>query len=217
MPIAELYRLAQRSFVDLCIDLDGDDWARPAPCTPGWTVFDIASHAAGVTLDIVAGRVEGAATEPWTAAQVERWRDTPRAELFAQWDEHIVAAASAIEAIGETRPPIDCHTHEHDVRQALGRPGNRDSPIVQDALDRFVERGAIQAIEITFVDGAQLTIPGAGEPVGVRGVSRFEVFRSRLGRRSVDQFAAYDWRQPPRDELRADWFLFGPSPYDIEE
>ena len=119
MEIARLYRLAQTSFADLARTIAPDEWARPSPCTPAWSVRDVLSHAAGVTLDIVEGNVEGAATDPWTAAQVERWRDAPVDELLGRWDAAIDQAAAAIEMIGEGRPVFDCHTHEHDVRTAL--------------------------------------------------------------------------------------------------
>jgi uncharacterized protein (TIGR03083 family) len=190
----ELYVDAQRSFATLAATLTPHEWATPVPCCPGWTVRDVLSHVVGLTDDVLAGNVEGAASEPWTAAQVERLRDVPVAELLSRWDSQAAAAGALFDAIGEGRPPFDCCSHEHDVRHAIGRPGNRDSVVV-----------AAGAASV----GRGITVPD--------GLSDFELFRSRLGRRSADQVRAYAWAQPPDDVQLSGWFIFGPSPVDIDE
>ena len=217
LDIAGLYVEARRSFVALCDELTDVQWATTVPCNPDWRVWDVLSHVAGVTDDIVSGRVEGAATDPWTAAQVERWRETPRGELLDRWGRQIADAAGAIGAIGEIRPPLDCHTHEHDVRHALGLPGNRDSDLVRWTAARFGESPLARAVTIEFDDGEVLECAGRGAPVRLRGISRFELVRSRLGRRARSQVEAYEWSEPPAGELLADWFVFGPSPLPIVE
>jgi uncharacterized protein (TIGR03083 family) len=191
---SELYLDAQRSFAALAASFTPNDWATPVPCCPGWTVRDVLSHVVGLTDDVLAGNVDGAASEPWTAAQVERLREAPVAELFARWDAQVGPAGALFDAIGEARPPFDCCTHEHDVRHAVGRPGNRDS-IVVTAGGASVRRG--------------VTVPD--------GLSDFEVFRSRLGRRSLAQVRAYAWAEPPDDAQLTGWFIFGPSLVDIDE
>lgn len=210
--IAEQYLGAQRSFVALARSLTDDEWATATACCPGWTVRDVLSHVAGLADDLVHGRVEGAATDPWTAAQVERWRDAAVDELVAQWDAQAPGVADALAALGEARPVFDCCTHEHDVRAALGRPGNRDAAIVSIAAATLAD---LDGVRVVF-DGA----PGAGASSDesiVRGLTPFELFRSRLGRRSAAQVRAYDWSVPPDDEVLATWFAFGPSPHDIDE
>lgn len=217
MDTAQLYLDAQRSFVAVCEGLTESDWATTVPCNPNWTVWDVLSHVAGVTDDIINGRVEGAATDPWTAAQVGRWRDAPRDELMAQWERQIGDAAAAIAAIDEIRPALDCHSHEHDVRHALGRPGNRNSELVRWMASRFDGIPVGRAVEVEFDDGGGTTIAGTGDPLHLRNVSRFDFVRSRLGRRSSAQVRAYDWSELLPDDLLAEWFLFGPSPFDIIE
>lgn len=194
--IAELYLDAQRSFVALARTLEPEHWRTSVACCPGWTARDVLSHVAGLSDDVLAGRVEGAATEPWTAAQVERWKDTAVDHLLAQWDEQAPRTAQALEAVGELRPPFDCCAHEHDIRAALGRPGVRDAP-------------AVTAGARLFRQGLPMEIP--------RSLSDFEVFRSRLGRRSRTQVLAYDWPAPPDDAQLDAWFAFGPSEVDIVE
>ena len=217
MEIARLYRDAQGSFVEFVSTLGDDEWHVPVPCTPGWTVRDVLSHVAGLTDDVLAGRVEGAATDPWTAAQVERWKDADRDELIGRWNEQIDPVADAIEAFGEARPVFDCHTHEHDVRHALDRPGNRDSEIMQMIVTGTVGRWQGRHVIVDLVDGSTLDMPGSGgEPLRLGGVTQFDVARSRLGRRSRRQVEQWAWSEPPGDVLDH-WFDFGPSEVDIVE
>ncbi len=213
------YIAAQRSFTELARTLTDDDWATPVPCTPEWTVRDVLSHVAGITDDALAGRLDGVTTEPWTAAQVARNRGAAVNDLLDRWAGQTPAFAAAIASMGEIRPPVDCHTHEHDVRHALDRPGNRDSSIVDAAVASAVQ-GYPVPIVIELSDGRTLSDgAGGGPPVTLDGVSTFEVFRSRLGRRSAAQVEEYDW-SGPEDQIAAvldAWFIFGPSPDDIVE
>lgn len=217
MEIARLYVDAQRSFVELARSLTPDEWSAAVPCTPGWTVHDVVSHVAGVADDVINLRVDGAATDPWTAAQVERWRDTPRAALIAQWNEQTGSVAETFEALGERRPPIDCHSHEHDVRQAIGRPGNRDTEIIETMTQLFAEQWDRRPIELRFADGATLTTGGTGATRRLTGITRFEIARSALGRRSRRQVESWDWSEPPSEADLDAWFMFGPSEVDIDE
>lgn len=217
MEIAAAYRQAQRSFVDLVADLTDDEWATHVPCAPGWTVRDVLSHVAGVTNDLAEGNVNGAASDPWTAAQVERWRDAPVDEMIARWNEQIGPIAEAIEAFGEYRPPLDCHTHEHDVRHALGRPGNRDSDLIRWMVELFAQASLGRPVEVTFTDGSSVTTVGDGDVVRLYGVTRFDIARSRLGRRSRAQVQSWDWRTPLDDAELGAWFNFGPTDVDIVE
>jgi len=215
--IARLYRDAQRSFVELVASFDADDWATPVPCTPGWTAHDVLSHVAGVTDDVINGRVDGAATEPWTAAQVERWRGTPRSELIEQWNHQTAQVADAFEAIGERRPPVDCHMHEHDVRQAIDRPGERNSEIVTTMVRIIADEWQGRPIEIRFADGSTLVTAGTGTPRQLSGVTQFDIARSYMGRRSGAQVEAWAWSDRLDPSVLADWFTFGPSVVDIDE
>ncbi len=217
MEIARLYRDVQRSFVELVADLDADQWALPSPCTPEWTVRDVLSHVAGVSIDIVDGNVEGAATDPWTAAQVGRWRDTPVDELIERWNTAIGPAADGIEAFGQPLPIFDCHSHEHDVRTAVGRPGNRDSEAMNVIVDALLHHDFGRPLTIDCTDRAAVTNEGEGESLQLSGVTGFEVARSRLGRRSRRQVESWDWSESIGDDVFAAWFRFGPNPVDIVE
>lgn len=217
MGIAELYVDAQRSFCELFASLNDAERALPVPCNPAWNVRDVLSHVAGVADDITAGNVEGAATDPWTAAQVERWRDTEWRDVIDRWAGQAPTVGSALAAVGEHRPPLDCHSHEHDVRHAVGRPGNRDSDLVEWMVTLFDGVPVGRAVDVHFGDGESIALGGDAAPVDLHGISRFEFMRSRLGRRSRRQVAAYHWSEPPGDVLLRQWFVFGPSADDIDE
>jgi uncharacterized protein (TIGR03083 family) len=220
--IAARYVLAQASFAEFFRTLSADDWAVPIPCTPEWTVRDVLSHVAGIPDDALAGRMDGAPGEEWTAAQIARNRSLPVGELLERWDAQTPGFSDVLQAIGEGRPPFDCHTHEHDVRHALGRPGNRDSVIVETAaLDLAAVDDCPVALSVELADG-RIVRSGpadAERSVVLRGVTAFELFRSRPGRRSLEQVRAWDWigDDADIDAIVAGWAFFGPTTNPILE
>ena len=220
--IAELYRLAHSSFHDLAVTLSADDWSTQVPCTPEWTARDVLSHVSGIPDDAFAGRMEGAPGEEWTAAQVERNRDASVDELLDRWAQQASGFGDVIESMGETRPPFDLHSHEHDLRHALGRPGGRSNVIVETAGYGLASvRGVGVRVTIELDDG-RVVVSGdtdSSSVVALRDVSVFELFRSRLGRRSREQVRGYDWTGSDADidAVLERWFNFGPSPLPIVE
>ena len=109
-----------------------------APATPEWRVHDVLAHLVGVTDDVVNGRLDGIASDPWTAAQVDARRDRSVAELLAEWDERRAAVRDgarrrAARVGGQAL--FDAATHEHDLRHALGAPGARDCDAVAIAFE----------------------------------------------------------------------------------
>lgn len=217
--IAEQYRFAVDSFIDYARTLDDAAWATVVPCTPLWTARDVLSHVSGISDDAAAGRMEGAPGEAWTAAQIERNRAFSVDELLTRWGAQAPSFADLIEQVGQGRPPIDCHSHEHDIRHALGQPGARSNAIVD--TPSFATVAAPNRVMIELGDGSTVTTGDleAGTTVTLRGATTFELFRSRLGRRSRHQVRSYDWSGADNDiEAVIDvWFAFGPSPVPIVE
>jgi uncharacterized protein (TIGR03083 family) len=215
--IAGLYRDAQARMVALLESLDAEQWAIMVPCTPQWTVRDLLSHVAGLSDDLLNGRTEGAATDPWTAAQVERWRDVEPSVLIAQWNSQVDTVADLLEQFGEVRPAIDCFNHEHDVRHALGLDPSLPPEFIDVMVSRFTAVPVGPPVDITFADGNTASIDGEGDAVSLRGITQYEFGRSRLGRRTREQVAGYDWSEAPSDELLSNWFAFGPAELPIVE
>jgi uncharacterized protein (TIGR03083 family) len=216
--------VAYESFVDLAGTLSDDEWSTSMQCTPGWTVRDVLSHVAGVPDDALAGRMDGAPGEAWTAAQIERNRDLSISDLFERWAAQAADFSVAIEAMGETRPPFDCHSHEHDVCHAIGRPSQHDTLIVEIAGSRLAEGFTTPfVVTVELDDGRSISSGGEGDSsadgVVLRNVSTFDLFRSRLGRRTREQVRGFDWTGSDEDIdlVIDDWFRFGPSDIAIDE
>ena len=128
------------SLVRLGVSLDDGQWAAPTDC-PEWTVGDIFAHIAGIERWLVAGGEPFTVSlQEWIDEPVRSRRDRPRQEvldelraLMAARDEQLThlpeeAFAPALGRIVPTELALslrafDLFTHEHDVRQAIGRPG----------------------------------------------------------------------------------------------
>jgi uncharacterized protein (TIGR03083 family) len=188
----------------------------PVPACPGWTAKDLLAHLAGVCEDIVAGRLEGVATEPWTQSHVDRFATATATDVLDSWER---AAAEAETLFGSGGAPaqlvFDEVTHEHDLRGALGIPGGRqsDAVVVGSGFavgavgQAFTARG-LPAVRFRFEDGDD-AVAGTGEPGATLTVDRFDLLRSASGRRTADQIAALDWGgTDPAPWLPA--FAYGP-------
>jgi uncharacterized protein (TIGR03083 family) len=185
----------------------------PVPTCPQWTVHDVVAHVAGVVDDALAGRLDGVATEPWTAAQVDARRGLSVAEIVAEWNEAAPAFEGLLDQIGPSgrQAVLDVVTHEHDIRTALGAAGHRDSDAVGIGLTfvgpRFVEVAAEngQSVGVEATTGARW---GAEDAPLVLSGSPFDLVRALTGRRSVDQIRALDWRGDCEPVIAS--FTYGP-------
>ncbi len=203
--VSDAYRGVRTRVTELVRAASPDALDAPAPATPKWRVRDVLAHFVGVTDDVLAGRLDGIATDPWTDAQVDARRDATPAEMLAEWAEKgppfgDLLADAPFEISGQAL--FDAATHEHDVRQALGVPGARGSEAVVLAWQWFVgarTRGGGAAI--CFVTEGGREIAGLGEPIATVEASRFELARAVTGRRTAKEIAAYGWDCEPTPEL----------------
>jgi uncharacterized protein (TIGR03083 family) len=186
-------------------EIDPADLDRPAPATPGWRARDVLAHLVGVSDDIVSDRRDGIASDAWTGAQVDRRHDIPLAELIADWDcfgpgfEELLAAGPA-ELTGQAL--FDAATHEHDLRQAVARPGARASEAMQQGWDWFVgARTRLRAPAIRFVSERSDDVAGVGEPCVTVRAPYFELFRATTGRRTAAEMERYGWDPAPDVEI----------------
>jgi uncharacterized protein (TIGR03083 family) len=147
------------------------------PCTPAWTVRQLAAHLVGVPEDILAGRMEGVASDAWTQAQVERFGHLALIELADMFE----GSAPRIDGILHHIPqPIisqfvmDAVTHEQDMRSALGVPGGRDSKAVEVGVGFF-----LNLIEVSD--------PPLFNELTSTAISQWDILRSLTGRRTVEQ------------------------------
>jgi uncharacterized protein (TIGR03083 family) len=200
-PHAIVYGELRARVREVIMTADPAAFARPAPATPDWSAHDIVAHLVGVPDDVVHGRLEGIATDPWTQAQVDKRKGVATGDLVAEWDENGPAfeellAAAPGEIAGQAI--FDAAAHEHDLRHALGTPGARDSDAIALAWDWIIDartRGGEPAV-CFVVDGVD-QVSGTGEIVARVAAPRFELFRAVSGRRAAAEIEQYQWDGEP--------------------
>lgn len=222
--MADIYRETWERMTDVGRSLDETTAAGQCAATPEWSVKDVYAHQAGVAADILAGNLEGVATDPWTARQVAERRDLSLAEVLDEWDATAPQIESLIRSLGDAMDPrllMDLWTHEQDVRHTLGRPGGREStaaafsePFLVGGYAARVCREGLPAVEVVF--GDDTTVAGDGDPVGSVKVARFDFLRAVLGRRSPGETRAWDWSVDPEPYV-ALIPVFGPRTDPLDE
>jgi uncharacterized protein (TIGR03083 family) len=228
--LARLYRDTRERLTALVAGLDERALATPVPTCPGWQVRDVVAHLAAIVEDALAGRLTGPPSEEETAVQVARYKGRPMTQTLTGWTAGAPRFEEAISAFDIPPAVIDVASHEQDIRGALGRPGARDCPAVQQMAGWLLQRLRTPVpVRVTVEDAkfragpagggrAAEPLPGAGgeEPVLGLRTTRFEAFRWRMGRRSRDQLAALDWSGDPAPVLDH-LVVFGPARTDIIE
>jgi uncharacterized protein (TIGR03083 family) len=156
----EAWRHTFAASIDVCADLTDEDWSAQTEC-PLWTVKDVCAHLVGGEVWMANGHpappdgrsgLAGIADRP-----VAERRDASGAEVLAELREVFALrqrqitesppdpAEPATTAYGVpvtlgvllTHRAFDGWVHEQDLRRALKRPGNLDSPaapITRDIL-----------------------------------------------------------------------------------
>ncbi len=219
-----LYAGCRERITELVAGCSDEELARPVPACPGWSAHDVLAHLGGAVDDILAGNTEGVATEPWTAAQVDARRGVPTADIVARWNELAPLVEAGVSMAPERLQHLfvaDASTHEHDLRAALGQPGDRDDGALLATLDWLlagfddaVGEAGLAALEV--VSGGRSWVCGRGEPALVLEADPFELTRARMGRRSVAQLRALAWSGDPEPYLDL-LPVFPPPPVDLVE
>jgi hypothetical protein len=187
--IAAAYAGCRARISALAAGLDEQQAGARVPACPAWAVKDVVAHLTGICADVLAGNIDGVATDPWTAAQVAARRDTPLARTVAEWSElgpQVEALVPAFPLDAARQMLADIVTHEHDVRGALHEPGARDSDAVAIGI-HFVAHNFLAA-------GAHADLP----PLRIRADGR----RPRVGD-GGSRARDVDGRGPVRGAARA--------------
>jgi uncharacterized protein (TIGR03083 family) len=216
-PLGEEYARGRARLSALLASEPEEEWDRPVPACPGWTVRGVVAHLVGTVEDALAGRITGPPPEEVTAEQVARAATVAGSDLLARWDELSPPFEEVVTA-GEIWPAVlDVVSHEHDVRHALDRPGGRDEPIVGAAAEALVRvLAAPWTLEVVLPGGVTLRSESAPGPIYRVRTTAFEVLRLRLGRRSRAEVRHLAWDPIPPPDL-APLFIFGPRATPLQE
>ena len=200
MNMGEMYRAGRIAMIDLGRSLTDEQAAMTVPACPEWTIKDVYAHQAGVVADALAGRLDGVATDPWTARQVEERKDKTLTAVLDEWEQIVGPFETFLES-GAAPPQviIDQWSHEQDVRAAVDRPGNRDDERARFCVEVLAglrgESWQHACVEVIGDSGKWML--GTGEPqLTLRG-SDYDLARALLGRRSLAQVRAMDWSGDP--------------------
>lgn len=204
MNMGEMYRSGRIGMIEMGRSLTDDEAAMTVPGCPEWTIKDVYAHQAGLVADALAGRLDGVATDPWTARQVEERKERSLAEVLDEW-ESIVGPFEAFLESGAAPPQviIDQWSHEQDLRGALDRPANRDDERAKYCVEALAgmrgESWQHATVEV-IGDSGKWTL-GTGEPAITLRASDYDLARTLLGRRSRAQVRAMDWTGDPEPIL----------------
>ena len=217
MSAGAAYAGVRRRINELVADVDPARTGDPVPACPSWRVHDLVAHVAGVADDVLGGRLEGAGSDPWTAAQVAARRDRPLAEVLDEWN----AQASQLEGMVDSFGPaghqlvMDVVSHEHDLRGALAAPGDRSSDAVTIGLDWLVRafQGAASAnghpaLRVVATDTGTTWDPDDRDVAATVTAPAFELLRALSGRRTEAEIRALGWDGDVDAVLPS--FTFGP-------
>jgi uncharacterized protein (TIGR03083 family) len=184
------------------------------PACPAWTVKDVASHMAGVVDDVLAGRLDGVGTDPWTAEQVATRTDRSVGEILDEWNEKAPAFEAMLDPLGAPgeQAVFDVVSHEHDVRGALQHFGAQDSDAVGIGLRWVAPNFVLLVAEAGHpplrVSTTNSQAWGPDDAPATLRAPAFELVRALSGRRSHNQIRCFDWNVDPEPYLAT--FEFGP-------
>lgn len=210
MTNAPVYDAAKHRITSL---VEGRDPQTPVAATPGWSVKDVVAHLAGGLRDFVDRRFDGVESGEWGERQVRDRRGNTLSDAFAEWDANLELARPLFDTPMGPVLVSEVIAHEHDLRAALGVPGDRDGTDVRAALvrplqqlDQRMRENDVPALRITLEHGDRVL--GHGDPAGTLRTTSFELMRAIGGRRSADQIKALDWDGDP-DVWISSLALFG--------
>ena len=211
----------QKSMSALGRELSAAEAEQVVPACPEWTVREVFAHQAGVAADLLAGRLDGVATDPWTQRQVAERADRSLPQILDEWDADAPQLLATLAPFGDDVDPrlvVDLWTHHQDVRGAVGRAGDRDTDLARWAavgLRRFAQKqfrtAGLDPSSVAFTeDGAA--------PDGVAVVvDRFEFSRAAVGRRSRAQVRSWAWTVADPEPYLPLVAVFAARPDDLEE
>jgi uncharacterized protein (TIGR03083 family) len=234
MPIDRLaaYEETRGHLEDLVRTLTPRELETTVPACPDWSVKDALAHVVAEAEIAVTGslppdldllkalqdEVHAARREAMNARQVEKRRRRTVDELLEEWDGLATELRPMLD--GERPFPypfpfvdsivvMDVALHNQDIRNALGRPGDRDTDAVRLGMsayavgaDNKIRLFGLRPLRLRY-DGREKVIGGEDEPAATLTADRYELYRALSSRRSPDQIRAMEWEGDPEPYLAA--------------
>lgn len=223
--LGALYRACRERITDTVLSADPSEWNLTVPATPEWTIHDVIAHLRGVVGDAIAGNMEGAPGDVWTAAQIARGANDDTQVLLEDWATEAPVFEGVLTASGGegmvSSAVFDVHTHELDILGALRRPltvpdaaGSWMTARLATGLVEVAAAAGLPALRVVTREGDDI---GAADAVAVLTTTRVDLIRARFGRRSRAQVAALDWGGADPTPYLDIYAIFGPRPDPLVE
>ncbi|HEX9775011.1 MAG TPA: maleylpyruvate isomerase family mycothiol-dependent enzyme [Actinomycetota bacterium] len=240
--LATAYADTRRSMIDLARDAD---LTARVPACPDWNVKQLIAHVTSVAGSLAGGQIppdfdpvgsmideeRAVIREAHIAKTLAQREHLPIEEIVKEWEESGLVVDAMIRGerpFPDGSPPFpewivmtDAAIHHHDLRGAIGVPGDRDSLATGLALRSYVEamrfRSAAEGRPaFTLIAGPRSWVIGNGDPVATLTADPFELSRTVSGRRSPEQIRAYDWDGDPGPVLDL-FYPYGPRADELVE
>jgi uncharacterized protein (TIGR03083 family) len=195
------HRSARDRIRELATGLSEADTEAQVPPCPAWSVHDVVSHVVGMSVALSRGDFPSGDVQAWIDRLVEERRDLTTDAVLAEWDDADEAVDTFVGGLGQSAGQLvyDAVAHEHDIRLAIHRPGERDSSGVHASavamsglLAADLERCSLPAVRLT--SAGRTWKVGTGEPQLAIELEPFELIRVFGSRRSESQVRALPWR-----------------------
>lgn len=198
---SEAYSNGFHRVATLVRGLDEGELETIVPACPDWSVKDLVAHLTGVASDSLSANVAEMGRPDWTQSQVDSRRDRDLEDILDEWKgiaDQLVPALDGLHPTLSSALIGDLVTHEHDLRNAVGNHGERDSEGVVIATGfysrYFGKRLKDAGLPTIFVDtGEHRWTAGREEPIGSVRAPLFEMLRGLTGRRTSDEVKGFDW------------------------
>jgi hypothetical protein len=187
----------------------------PVAACPGWRVHDVVAHMAGLCEDWVAGRLDGYATDAWTADQVSRHAGRTCGEILDRWVDAMTGfAALDFAEIGLPGARLafgDAVVHEADIRgaTAIGRvPDDAVLLWLRVVLSRWEHEvlapAGLTTLHVRTTEGPDWWLGTTDDPRAlVLEAPLYDVFRALPGRRTEEQARGWEWSADPAPIIAA--------------
>jgi uncharacterized protein (TIGR03083 family) len=139
---ASAYGQVRARVIDLVSGVDAEEATRVVPACPEWSVHDLVAHLTCMSAALADGDLPTGDVPAWLDVVIARGRALTIPEMVAAWPD---VDRLAPFLVGDALLLVDLVVHEHDLRAALGRPGDRGGAEQVVAL-----RGALANLDGAF-------------------------------------------------------------------